>query len=101
MRGSLGAVVAFVLGCLVATGGIKAGPVDCGSAPGINCLAAEIFSLARTLPADSFLGRHIAFAEQELAPGDIKIALEYVISDNSDGPPWEDMDWVTARGSTS
>jgi hypothetical protein len=54
--------------------------------------------LARTLPDDSYFGRHVAFAAQELAAGDIKTALEYVVNDNPDPLPWEDIEWIARAG---
>jgi hypothetical protein len=97
MRGLLGRMAALLL-CLGATSGAAAGPIDCGPAPSVNCLAAAIFSLAKTLPDDDGFRRHVAFAEQELAPGDIKTALEYVVTDNPDPLPWEDIDWMARAG---
>jgi hypothetical protein len=88
--------VATFLLCLGATAG--AAPVDCGPAPSVKCLASEVFSLAKTLPADGFLRQHVAFAEQQLAPGDLPTALEYVTSDAPDAPPWEDIDWIAKAG---
>ncbi|HWX60852.1 hypothetical protein [Bradyrhizobium sp.] len=54
--------------------------------------------MARTLPDDSYFGRHVAFAAQELAAGDIKTALEYVVNDNPDPLPWEDIEWTARAG---
>src|SRR5262249_29942694 len=94
MRRWLGGIAAFLL----CAGSAAGGPADCGAAPHAKCLAAEIFALAKTLPADDFLRRHVAFAEQELAPGNLATALEYVTAENSDPPPWEDIDWVAKAG---
>jgi hypothetical protein len=97
MRGVLGPAAACLL-FFAATGGAGADPVDCGPAPTVKCLSAAVFSLARTLPEDSYFRRHVAFAEQELAPGDIKTALDYVVSDSPDPLPWEDIDWIAQAG---
>src|SRR5437899_8940642 len=97
MRGWLGGMMAFLLS-LSAPAGAAAVPVDCGPAPDAKCLAGEIFTLAKTLPEDDGFRRHVAFAEQELAPGDIKIALEYVVWDNPDPSPWEDIEWIARAG---
>lgn len=75
-----------------------AAPIDCGPAPDVKCLAAEVFALAKMLPAEDFFRRHVAFAERELAPGDIKTALEFVGWDSPDPPPWEDIDWMARAG---
>ncbi len=77
---------------------VAAEPVDCGPAPTVKCLATEVFLLAKTLPADEWFRRHVAFAEQRLAPGDIKTALEYVVSDNADPVSWEDIEWMARAG---
>jgi hypothetical protein len=90
--------MATFLLCLGVTAGASAAPIDCGPAPDVKCLAAEIFALAKTLPDDSYFRRHVAFAEQELAPGDIKTALEYVVSDNPDPLSWEDIEWMARAG---
>jgi tetratricopeptide (TPR) repeat protein len=93
----LGRVTALLL-CLSATGGAAAAPIDCGRAPSAKCLAAAIFSLAKTLPESNGFRQHVAFAEQELASGDIKIALEYVVWDNPDPSSWEDVEWIARAG---
>src|SRR3954447_3360569 len=73
-------------------------PVDCGATPTPKCLASAIFKLAKTLPDDSYFRRHVAFAEQELASSDVKVALDYVHSDPPDPLPWEDIDWIARAG---
>ncbi|MFC5324219.1 hypothetical protein [Bradyrhizobium oligotrophicum] len=73
-------------------------PIDCGAAPTPKCLASAIFKFAKTLPDDSYFRRHVAFAEQELALSDVKLALDYVHSDPADPPPWEDIDWIARAG---
>ena len=97
MRRWLGGMMAFLLS-LGAAAGAAAVPVDCGPAPDVKCLAGEIFTLAKTLPEDDGFRRHVAFAEQELAPGDLKTALEYVVWDNPDPSPWEDVEWMARAG---
>jgi tetratricopeptide (TPR) repeat protein len=97
MRRWLGGMAALML-CLGATDGASAGPIDCGPAPAVKCLAAAIFSLAKTLPEDNGFRQHIGFAERVLAPGDIKTALDYVVSDNPDPSPWEDIEWMAQAG---
>jgi hypothetical protein len=96
MRRWLGGIAAFLL--CAATAGASAAAVDCGPAPDVKCIAAEVFALAKTLPADDFARRHVAFAEKELAPGDIAVALEYVVTDNPDPAPWEDIYWMAKAG---
>jgi hypothetical protein len=95
MRRWLGGIAAFLLCAGTAA---AAGPDDCSAAPDVKCLAAEVFALAKTRPADDFYRRHVAFAEQELAPGDIVTALGYVVTDNPDAPPWEDLYWIAKAG---
>jgi hypothetical protein len=73
-------------------------PIDCGPAPTVSCLSAAIFSLAKTLPDKDGFREHVSFAERELAPGSRMIALQYVIYDNPDPPPWEDIDWISRAG---
>jgi hypothetical protein len=93
----LGGVTALLLSLGATTAG-RAEPVGCGAVPSVKCLAAEIFSLAKTLPADDVFRRHASFAELQLAPGDIKVALEYVIEDNPDPSPWESIEWMARAG---
>lgn len=95
MREWLSGIATFLL-CMGATA--SAASADCGPVPNVKCLATEIFSLAKTLPADHFFRPHVAFAERELAPGDIKTALDYVVSDNPDPSPWEDIEWIALAG---
>jgi predicted negative regulator of RcsB-dependent stress response len=97
MRRCWGGIAGFLL-YLSGTEGARAAPVDCGPAPNVKCVATEVFSLAKTLPDDSYFRRHVAFAEQQLAPGDLKTALEYVVSDNPDPSPWEDIEWMARAG---
>jgi hypothetical protein len=97
MRRWLGGMAALML-CLGGADGAVAGPIDCGPAPNVKCLAAEIFSLAKTLPDDDSFREHVDFAAQELAPDNIKTALDYVISDNPDSWPWEDIEWMARAG---
>ncbi|MGJ4928230.1 hypothetical protein ACQR1I_16125 [Bradyrhizobium sp. HKCCYLS2038] len=73
-------------------------PVDCGAAPTPKCLASAIFKLAKTLPDDSYFRRHVAFAERELAPGSIQVALDYVHADTPDPPLWYDIKRVAEAG---
>jgi hypothetical protein len=54
--------------------------------------------LAKTLPDDSYLRRPVSFAEQELASGDIKTALQFIVADNPDPSPWEDLYWIARTG---
>jgi len=98
LGGWMAALMLCMMQCLGTTGGATAGPIDCGSAPSVKCLAAAIFSLAKTLPEDEWFRRHVSFAERELAPGDIKTALDYVSSDNPDPSPWEDIEWMARAG---
>jgi hypothetical protein len=81
---------------LDAAAGARAAPIDCGPAPSVKCQATEVFALAKTLAADQWFRRTLAFAEQNLAPRDIKTALEYVVWDNLDPLPWEDIEWMAA-----
>jgi hypothetical protein len=97
MRRWLGGMTAFLLS-LCATVGAAATPVDCGPVPSVKCLASAIFSLAKTLPEDDGFRRHVAFAERELAHGDLKVALEYVVGESADPPPWEDIEWMARAG---
>jgi tetratricopeptide (TPR) repeat protein len=97
MRGWSGGIAALML-CLGAAEGAGAGPIDCGPAPSVKCLAVAIFSLAKTLPEDSHFRQYIGFAERELAPGDLKTALDYVVWDNPDPSPWEDIEWMAKAG---
>lgn len=96
MRVWLGGIVAILSWLDVAAA--PAAMVDCGAIPSVKCLAPAVFSEARMLPADDFYRKHVAFAEKELAPGDIKIALDYVVSDNPDPSPWEDIEWIARAG---
>jgi hypothetical protein len=97
MRSWLERIAVMIL-CVGAPEGTIAGPIDCGPTPAITCLSAEIFSLAKTLPKDSHYRQHVGFAEQELAPGNIKTALQYIATDDPDQPPWVDIDWIAQAG---
>ena len=90
-------ITALTVG-LSASGGVTGAPLGCGPAPSVECLATAVFSLAKTLPGDSYFRRHVEFAEQELAQGDSKTALQYVVADNPDAPSWEDIDWIARAG---
>jgi tetratricopeptide (TPR) repeat protein len=90
--------LAAVVLCWGMSAGAVGQPVDCGAAPTAKCLASVIFKLAKTLPDDSYFRRHVAFAEQELAPGNVKVTLDYVHSDAPDPSPWEDIDWIAQSG---
>ncbi len=94
MRGWLSGMAASML-CLSSSAAI---PIDCATAPSIKCLAAEVFLLAKKLPAGDGNRAHVEFAEQELADNDLEVALDYVISDNPDPPPWEDVEWIARAG---
>jgi tetratricopeptide (TPR) repeat protein len=93
----LGRMTALLL-CLSATGGAAGAPVDCGPTPNTKCLAAAIFLLAKTLPEKNGFRERVAFAETALADGDLKIALEYVVGETADPPPWEDIEWMARAG---
>jgi tetratricopeptide (TPR) repeat protein len=97
MRNWLGGIVAIILS-LGASRGTAAGQVDCGPKPAVACLSTAIFSLAKTLPDDNESRRYVGFAERELAPGDIKTALEYIVADIPDPSPWEDVAWIAQAG---
>ncbi|PDT73323.1 hypothetical protein CO675_31350 [Bradyrhizobium sp. C9] len=86
--------------CLLYLGApASAAQINCGPSPGIKCLAVTVFSLGKKLPANDTLYRpHVAFAERELAPSDLKTALEYIISDNPDPSPWESIEWIAQAG---
>jgi hypothetical protein len=87
MRTRLGGIAAFILSGIIlsvgAPGEAAEEPVDCGPKPTVACLSAAVFSLAKTLPDNSYCRKYGGFAEQELAPGDIKTALEYVVGSTS------------------
>jgi hypothetical protein len=96
-----GGIAAFLFGLLLGLGpwdDASGQPIDCGATTTVKCLAGGVFSLAKTLPDDNFFRQHVEFAEQELAPGDIKTAIEYVEWDNPDPSPWEDIDWIAKAG---
>jgi hypothetical protein len=97
MRSWLAAIAALIL-CVAEPGGAADGPIDCGPAPTVKCLSVAIFSLARTLPDDSRLRESVGFAQLELAPGNIKTALEYLVTDKPDPSPWEDIEWIAKAG---
>ncbi|MGY4418330.1 hypothetical protein ACVWY2_000755 [Bradyrhizobium sp. JR6.1] len=94
MRGWLIGMAASML-CLSSSAAI---PIDCATAPSVKCLAAEVFLLAKKLPPRDDNRARVEFAEQELADNDLKTALDYVISDNPDPAPWEDIDWIARAG---
>jgi tetratricopeptide (TPR) repeat protein len=95
MRRWLGGIAALLLCAGTAA---TAGPADCGTTPDVKCLAATVFALATTLPASNSIRQQVAFAEQELAPGDIVTALEYIVTDYPDPPPWDSIDWLAKAG---
>lgn len=91
----LGGMAAILLGLGMPA---AAAPINCGPEPSVKCLADAVFSLAKTLPANHFYRKHIAFAERELVTSDIKTALDYIDSDNPDPTPWEDIYWIARAG---
>jgi tetratricopeptide (TPR) repeat protein len=93
----LGRVTALLL-CLSATGSAAGAPIDCGRAPSAKCLATAIFSLAKTLPENDGFRQRVAFAETELANGNLKIALEFIVGETADPPSWEDIEWIARAG---
>ena len=97
MRGWFVAIAAMTL-CVAGSEGAAGEPIDCGPTPTVACLSAAIFALAKTLPADSYLRPQVTFAEQELAPGNLKTALEFVVDDNPDPSPWADIGWIAQAG---
>lgn len=84
--------------CFAAVGPASAAPIDCGAAPNTRCLAAAIFSIAKTLPENESFRHRVAFAETELAPGDLKTALEFIVGDIADPPSWEGTEWIARAG---
>lgn len=72
--------------------------IDCGSPLRLQCLTSHMFALARELPDDHPERRKAAFAEEKLAPGSMDVALRYLVSDNPDPPPWEDIAWIARAG---
>jgi tetratricopeptide (TPR) repeat protein len=97
MRNWLAVMAAAIL-YVAEPGRVAGAPIDCGPAPKVACLSAAIFSLAKMLPDDDYFRPHVSFAERELAPGDIKTALQYIVTDNPDPPPWDDIDWIAQAG---
>jgi hypothetical protein len=97
MRDLLAGMVAMLV-CVAEPGRAAGELIGCVPTPTVGCLSAAIFSLAKTLPADSYFRRHVSFAEQELAPGNIKTALQHVVADNPDPSPWEDIEWLAEAG---
>ncbi|MBR0895585.1 hypothetical protein JQ616_11545 [Bradyrhizobium tropiciagri] len=94
MRGWVGGLAASML-CVSSSVAI---PIDCATAPSVKCLAAEVFLLAKKLPPGDGNRAHVEFAERELADNDLEVALDYVISDNPDPSPWEDIEWIARAG---
>jgi hypothetical protein len=97
MRSWLTGMAAIML-CVAEPGGATGRPIDCGPTLTVVCLSTAIFSLAKTLPDDSYFRPHVSFAVQELAPGNIKTALEYIATDTVDPAPWDDIDWIAQAG---
>jgi len=84
--------------CFAAAGPATAAPIDCSAAISTKCLAAAIFSIAKTLPDNEGFRQRVAFAETELAPGDLKTALEFIVGESADPPSWEDIEWIARTG---
>src|SRR5262245_13474107 len=97
MRGWLTGIAAVML-CVAQLGGTTGASIDCGPTPTVRCLLASIFSLAKTLPVDSDLRQQVGWAERELAPVDIKTALEFVITNVHDASPWHSIAWIARAG---
>ena len=97
MRGWSAGIAAVIL-CVAESGGAAGAPINCVPTPTVACLSAAIFSLAKMLPDDSYFRRHVSFAEQELAPGNIKTGLQFVVTDNPDPSPWEGIEWIAQAG---
>ena len=97
MRSWLGGVAGLLL-CAVAPAGAVGMSVDCGPTPTAACLSAAIFSLAKALPDNDPFRDNVSFAERELAGGNLKTALDYTVTDDVDGPPWMDIEWIAQAG---
>ena len=97
MRSWLARIATLIL-CVAESGRASGAPVACVPTPTVACLSATIFSLAKTLRDDSYLRRPVSFAEQELARGNIQTALQFIVADNPDPSPWEDLYWIARTG---
>jgi tetratricopeptide (TPR) repeat protein len=84
--------------CVAAAGPATAASIDCSAAISTECLAAAIFSIAKTLPENESFRQRVAFAETELAPGDLKTALEFIVGEAADPPSWEGIEWIARAG---
>jgi len=72
--------------------------IDCVRRPTLQCVTSSMFAIARTLPEDDYLRRAHLFAEQELAPGSLGVAVDYLNSDDPDPSPWDDIIWIARAG---
>jgi hypothetical protein len=97
MRSWPGGVAGLLL-CAAAPGGAAGVSVDCGPTPTAACLSAAIFSLAKALPDDDPFREYVGFAERELAGSNLKTALDYIVTDAPDAPPWMDIEWIAQAG---
>jgi len=76
----------------------RAQTTDCVRRPTLQCIAPTLFAIARALPDDDYVRDAHRFAEQELAPGSLAVAVEYLNSDNPDPGPWDDITWIARAG---
>src|SRR5262245_49221862 len=72
--------------------------IDCVRRPTLQCITSTMFAIARTLPEDDYLRRSYGFAEQDLAPGSLGVAVDYLNSDDPDPSPWDDIIWLARAG---
>lgn len=99
-RTSAGVVAAAVLPLLL-LGGVsisRAADFDCGPKPSLMCIAPYLFALAKSPTADDFTRQSASFAESQLAPGNIAVAVEYIVADNPDPSPWEHSHYLARAG---
>jgi tetratricopeptide (TPR) repeat protein len=93
-------VVATVFWLLVLGGASvsRAADFDCGPNPSLSCIAPYLYAAAKSPSVDDFTRNSASFAESELAPGNIAVAVEYVVSDNPDPSPWERIRYMARAG---
>ena len=72
--------------------------IDCIGRPTLEGIASTMFAVARTLPEDDYVRRSHRFAEEELAPGNLGVAVDYLNSDYPDPSPWDDIIWIARAG---
>ena len=93
-------VAAAALSLIISSGAStsRAADFDCGLKPSLACVGTHLFAVARSPLVGKFTHERASFAELQLMPGNIAVAVEYFVADNPDPAPWENIHWLARAG---